>query len=255
MPVTPSQSIDEDVLGVLAAMTCEGDLALEYPERLDRDLYVHLNKVLEALGGKWNRSRKGHVFKNGDATASLAAAVQFGHYIDPKIAYQDFPTPPELALELVDMAMFDHGPDSPILEPSCGDGNIVRAMIQHGCRKIHAIDIRPECCKKIKPYVAKVTCADFLMIKPEPKYRVIVMNPPFRSHQDIDHVRHAYNFLLTGGNLIAIMSPGFTFHGDKKAISFMSWAKEVCASWRENPAGSFAPSGTGVNTIAFHVVK
>ena len=31
------------------------------------------------------------------------------------------------------------------------------------------------------------------------------MNPPFTHHQDIDHVRHAYDLLDAGGVLVAIM--------------------------------------------------
>jgi predicted RNA methylase len=252
--VTPKQ-IDTEVLTILSEMECNGDLALQYGKQLDREMYARLNKVLESLGGKWNRSRKGHVFTNGDASASLSAAVQFGYYIDPKTAYQDFPTPPELAAELVDTAMFDHGPSSPILEPSCGKGNIVQAMIDYGCTNIHAIDIRQECCDKVRPLINSARCADFLELKPKPMYRAIVMNPPFSKGQDIAHVRHAYDFLLTGGSLVAIMSPGFTFRGDGKFKAFAEWVKSVHGSWRDNPEGSFTASGTNVNTITFCALK
>ena len=246
--------IDDEVLAVLAEMDCDGDL-VKMPN-LDRALYVRVNKVLETLGGKWNRSRKGHVFKSGDAASSLEAAVQFGEYVDPKVVFQDFPTPPELASELVDLAMFDHAHTSPILEPSCGDGNLVRAMIEYGCSNIHAIDIRPECCAKLAklPHV-KTTCGDFMEIKAKPTYRAVVMNPPFCKGQDIAHVRHAFDFLLTGGILVAIMSPSFTFNGSRKATAFRCWAQEMGATWRENPPNSFKSSGTNVNTITFMLTK
>ena len=84
---------------------------------------------------------------------------------------------------------------------------------------------------------------------------MIVMNPPFRNSQDIDHVRHAYDFLMKGGTLISIMSPGFTFRSDKKAQEFLALAQENCAEWRNNPNGSFVPSGTNVNTLTFCIMK
>jgi hypothetical protein len=48
---------DQEVLDVLRAMTCEGDLAVLNSGQLERKLYEKVNKVLAALGGKWNRGR------------------------------------------------------------------------------------------------------------------------------------------------------------------------------------------------------
>ena len=50
----------------------------------------------------------------------------------------------------------------------------------------------------------------------EGEYDRIVMNPPFEAGQDIDHVRHAFQFLKDGGRLVSIMSPSPFFREDKK---------------------------------------
>lgn len=54
--------IPENVLAVLSRCSIQGTL-LTLPEgQLDRKLYVAVNKVLEGLGGKWDRKAKAHVF-------------------------------------------------------------------------------------------------------------------------------------------------------------------------------------------------
>jgi hypothetical protein len=54
--------ISNDVANVLANSCVEENRLFLPPEQLDRKLYVSVNKVLEAIGGKWNRREKAHLF-------------------------------------------------------------------------------------------------------------------------------------------------------------------------------------------------
>lgn len=57
----------------------------------------------------------------------------------------------------------------------------------------------------------------------------VVMNPPFTRHQDIDHVRHAYDLLDAGGVLVAIMCESTFFRSDKKSVEFRDFLGSVYA--------------------------
>jgi methylase of polypeptide subunit release factors len=65
--------IDPDVQEVLRGIRVVGNVA--YIDRpLERELYMRVNKVLEALGGKWNRKVRGHVFESDPSAGRGAIA-------------------------------------------------------------------------------------------------------------------------------------------------------------------------------------
>lgn len=103
--------IDDDVREVLESATCEC-ATLMLPNQLDRKLYVKVDKVLKALGGKWNRSLVCHVF-DGDSATLIAWALARGGAVDEKRTFEAFDTPPELAARLVEMAGVRPGDDLP----------------------------------------------------------------------------------------------------------------------------------------------
>ena len=75
--------VNEMVRDILAECVVEENV-LKLPERqLDRNTYVAVNKVLEAMGGKWNRKVKGHIFEQSPAS-TLEEIVLSGEYTDEK---------------------------------------------------------------------------------------------------------------------------------------------------------------------------
>ena len=56
-----SDTIPEQVLTVLSTVEIEGNNVL-ITAQLDRKLYLAVNKVLDRIGGKWNKKAKSHVF-------------------------------------------------------------------------------------------------------------------------------------------------------------------------------------------------
>lgn len=151
-----------------------------------------------------------------------------------------FPTPQRVIDELLQHVTLE--PDSKVLEPSAGSGAICDAIDA----KVTAYEVNHSLFEilKLKGYDARNY--DFLTCKPQAVYDAVVMNPPFENTQDIDHVLHAYEFLKTGGTLVAVMSPAAFFHESNKAKAFREWFN---GTKYELPPGSFKESGTNVNTV------
>lgn len=146
------------------------------------------------------------------------------------------------------------------LEPSAGTGNLAYRLAGKG----HVVD-----CIEYQPALAtqlvatglynSVKCCDFLAVKPpsdpELLYDRVVMNPPFDRERDIDHVVHAWKFLKPDGKLVAIMIAGTEFRETVKARAFRAFVEQHGGSFTDLPPGSFASTGTYVNTIILHINK
>lgn len=171
-------------------------------------------------------------------------------------APQLFPTPPDLAKQMVERA-FENGwgvqicaemnERCRILEPSAGTGNIVRAIQAANqtdralsC-EVHAVEINHSLAAALEDLLLgeDIHCADFLQCNGDlGKFDRILMNPPFADGQDIAHIKHAIGFLNPGGRLVAICA-----NGPRQNEQLKPMADE----WLDLPAGSFKESGTMVN--------
>lgn len=254
-----AQKIDSEVLPVLRAMTITDadNVAILNSGQLDRPLYTKVNTVLVALGGKWNRKLGGHVF-DVNPSELLADAVASGEYIDAKKQFQFYETPDEIANRMVKWAGNLNG--KRVLEPSAGDGAIVRA-IRRAAKPLcidtaELNDLHNR--KLVDAGVSMVAIGDFLRMHDQTfahKFDAVIMNPPFTRSQDMYHVQHAYEFLRPGGVLLAIMSPGFTYRMDTKAGAFRSWFQQLDGRTTFNEPGAFKLSGTMVNTVIVQIGK
>lgn len=249
-------TIPDEVREVLARSEIT-DTTLTLPQQLDRKLYVQTNKIIEAAGGKWNRSRACYVF-SFDPRAALGLAVESGEIINQQQTFQEFWTPVWLA----DRMCRDLSPGARVLEPSAGIGRIAKAAASAGAYVV--------CCELQEKLVnllredsrlAVRPAGDFLQLTADflQPFDFVLMNPPFSNCQDIAHVRHAFDFLRPGGVLRAIMSPGLNFRGDRKTAEFKHWllnSREVfSAQWSELDSATFRESGTDVATIFVEVYK
>lgn len=247
------KAIDPEVLDVLRRCNFNGNDLLLPPETLERKLYLKTNKVVEALGGRWNRKQRAHVFPS-DAAEICADAIVTGSYVDKKNEFDFFETPAELADQLVELAGVKKG--DRVLEPEAGGGRIAEAIARVGGIPL-CIEIQPDLVEKLKSRGFDATQGDFLefderLIDP---VDAVVMNPPFRRSQDMAHVLHAFRFLKTGGRLVSVMGTGFTFRQDRKAREFREWLDGMEGVCKPLPGGSFKKSGTMVNTAVIHIQK
>jgi len=250
-----SQSIDRDVLDVLRGSSFDGN-GLFLKGILDRQLYLKTAKVIEALGGKWNRRAKSHVFPE-DAADICADAIVTGCYVDAKKQFDFFETPVGLARELVELAGVKSG--DRVLEPSAGGGRIADAAVEAG-GSVYCVELQKPLSDKLCDRGLDVLVQhDFLQVKPEEifggLFDAVVQNPPFSRGQDMAHVRHAYEFLKPGGRLVSVMGSGYTFRSDRKARAFRDWMFDVEGTCDKLPDGTFKESGTMVSTVVVQITK
>ena len=247
-----SESV-RSVLDTAVVLPAEGLVRLD--GQLGRDEYLAVNKVLEALGGKWDRKLRAHVF-GFDPTEAIEGVVLTGSYERRQSVTQFFETPEEVGRRMIDS--LDLTRQSRVLEPSAGRGALLRlalavvdSVVAVEMDHAHAnalLDLLTGPDGEVRGPLIRF---DFLTLDPTPVFDAVLMNPPFARQQDIDHVRHAYEFLKPGGRIAAVMSAGVTFRTNAQAVDFRGWCDE--AFTRGNieslPPGSFRASGTDVATV------
>lgn len=161
-------------------------------------------------------------------------------------APQLFPTPKAVIDLMIEKA--DIYSSHTVLEPSAGTGAIMRELLPL-CLCVKGIELNFELAHALQSRGFEVQCRDFLEYNPVDKFDRILMNPPFKDGQDVDHVQHAFNACLEdGGRMVAIMCAGPFFRSDKKSTAFREWLDNLGAEVEDLPQNSFEQSGTGVNT-------
>lgn len=237
--------VDTEVLTVLSTVEITGN-NVKITEQLDRDLYLSVNKVLERIGGKWNRKERAHVF-SCDPAARLEAVINSG-MIDPRVKTGYFPTPPKIVEQMIALLELKQG--DMILEPSAGQGHIADFLPRD---KLLLGEILPENRQILKEKGYTIVFHDFLLHE-FAGVNKIVMNPPFERQADIDHVMHAFKHLNPGGILVSIMSAGTLFRDNSKTKKFREDILNK-AQVIQLPEGSFKSSGTMVQTIIVKIKK
>jgi predicted RNA methylase len=229
--------------------------------QLDRKEYVKVNEVLEALGGKWDRKSKSHMF-GGRGVEALKEDIDQVIATGQVTSGSDlgwFPTPDALADTIV--AKLAIKPGDTVLEPSAGDGALAKAVLRrHPQAKVMCVEIHPGRAQALRAAGFKaVTEADFLQIDPaQADVRVdhVVMNPPFAPKRaDLVHIEHALKFLRPGGTLVSVMAGGISFRQDTRSDRFRMMVSMLGGELSELPEGSFLKSGTGVNTVLLSVTR
>jgi predicted RNA methylase len=236
--------ISQDVMQVLDRAEVDGN-KLVLTGQLDRKLYQDVNKVLEAIGGKWNRGAKAHVF-DMPAADVLEPIMETGEYSRTKQDFGQFDSPPDVVARVIELARIE--PGARVLEPSAGIGNIARAAAEAG-GVVTAVEIDPRRCAQL----ADIPCVrghnhDFLLQAPAAHFDRVVMNPPFAKQADIDHVLHAHKCLRAGGLLVSVMSASVLFRDNAKTKAFREFVEARGGTFERLPDASFAQSGTAVHT-------
>jgi predicted RNA methylase len=243
--------IDNTAVDVLRGLEIDGHHVKIVGGKLDRKTYKHVNDVLEALGGKWNRKMQAHVFEHHPAN-DITAAIDAGEVVtDKDMGF--FPTPPELARYVVASADIVYTGMS-VLEPSAGNGAlalVARDLSSH----VFCVEMDPRRAGRLVSLGFPVHCGDFMAYEPKEPFDRVVMNPPFGGQADIDHVTRAFGMLAKGGRLAAIMSGGTMFRSDKKTDAFRSLVAQADGYLEDLPDGSFKEAGTAVKTCLAVMVK
>ena len=238
--------ISNDVANVLGNSQIDNEMLYLPDEQLERSLYMAVNKVLVAIGGKWNRKEKAHLFKN-PVSETLEEILLTGEYTDAKKEYQLFETPSGIAKQLVDMAEIQ--PGESILEPSAGKGAIAKYINEDfSC---DCIELNPENRQYLTENGFYLVGDDFLQCSQ--KYDVIIANPPFTKQQDIEHVTHMIE--LARYRVVSVMSNSIQFRTNKKTLEFRKLLDRYDSEIIDLPENSFKESGTGVQACIIRCWK
>lgn len=132
--------------------------------------------------------------------------------------------------------------DGAILEPSAGNGNIIKAIYEKGYwyNLITGVEIRDEYNNLIE-YCNEVYIDDFLTWQPKIKYKTIISNPPYSLAQEI--IEKCFEIADENTEIIMLLRTAFL--ESKKRYNF----------WQKHPLNglyvlSQRPSFTGKGTDA-----
>jgi len=243
-----AEHVEIDVMRVLAELEIDGPY-VRITEQLARNMYGRVNRVLEALGGKWDRRQKAHVFKD-DPQDRIDTVLLTGRVAKP-LNFGFFETPPPMVDDVVSQA--DLRPGHRSLEPEGGTGMIadsVREIV--GPENLVVVELQPANVAVLREKGHHVIEGDFLTMTNLGSFDRIVMNPPFsvtgKPQADIEHVEHAWGMLNPKGRLVSIMSGSVVFRENRKTQSFRELVGQY-GEITENPEGAFRASGTLVRTV------
>jgi len=223
---------------------------LELPTDEQFSNYAQVKKALLMADGKYKRC--GFVFI--DDAEIVQARLVGGEIINDKKKYQFFATPLVLAQRLIEMA--DIQTNHLCLEPSAGQG-VISDLITEITNKCTVVELMPENIKVLSRKGYLPIEGDFLKMGVDTLgiFDRIVANPPFTKNQDIDHIRHMYIFLKSGGKLVSLASKSWTFGSQKKQVAFNKWLGEIGAIITEVPVGAFKESGTNISSVIIEINK
>jgi len=158
---------------------------------------------------------------------------------------QFYPTPRKAAKLVIDALHLSGG--ETILEPSCGDGQLMDMLADwhnHPTERryrspviVTGVEYDAGRAAQARAKGHHVMTANFLQVAPDPRFDVVVMNPPFYGQHYKKHLDHALKFLRPGGRLACILpASAYYDHGN------------TVGEWHDLPVGSFAESGTNIPT-------
>ena len=159
-----------------------------------------------------------------------------------------FPTPEPVARLVIEMADIHSG--LAVLEPSAGTGHIARLAAETGAH-VDCMEIQSHMADQLRQsgLYRNVWDSNFRHRDPVPIYDRIVMNPPFETGADMDHVEHAIGFLVRGGVLVAVMSAMAGERNRRRDKAFAAILERHGAERTPLPKDAFKEAGTNVASV------
>lgn len=241
-------------LNLIAACEPVGN-RLELPSAIQFNAkeYAAVKTVLINQGGKY--SRNGFLFEEKGEEVYWRI-IKDGD-LNRKKSFQFFATPADVGAELVRLADLDNPRELKILEPSAGDGALVREIVEQAGKHsticgYEAMPLNREKLKKIPNF--KLLGEDFLQADDE-KFERIIANPPFTKNQDILHIRKMYDKLAENGVLVTIASQSWQTGNSEITAAFRQFLLEVKAEIIPLKAGRFKASGTNIAACIIKIRK
>jgi predicted RNA methylase len=167
-----------------------------------------------------------------------------------------------LAEDFADLAALPAG--ARVLEPSAGDGSIVRAILA-AAPHVQVVAVEPNTARGeaigADPRVQVIASTlEEYALRTTDRFDAVVMNPPFSVPGQptiwIDHVNAAWRLLAPGGRLVAVAPNGYTFRQDKRHTALRALIEEHGGQHVDLGDDAFATSGApGIRTVVISVDK
>lgn len=161
-----------------------------------------------------------------------------------------YPTPDAVAARMVELAELPTNHTFTILEPSAGDGAILRAIPSHfDCCAVEFNHHRAAKLRNAFPFW-KIIEGDFLKFSPTMDYPRALLNPPFNDRIEAVHVVKAFSHLKPGGILVGIIPEGWWTREDTKAVVF----REFLSRTEYKPSEKLPPGTFGRTRVATRII-
>ena len=176
--------------------------AMQFPHTENKAAAKEAARILESIGGAVGEDSFWH-FEY--PPMPVIDEICTSGCIPDQVSHQFYPTPPELAARVVEMA--DIKPGMSVLEPSAGQGGL--ADLMPGCLCVEAAQLN---FRVLTAKGHRALHVDFLAWAANwgaaEKFDRVVMNPPFDQGRWLAHVEAAAKLVANGGRLVAILPSG-----------------------------------------------
>lgn len=229
-------------------------MRLELPKsfQLSAKEYNDVKTVLLNQGGKY--SKNGFEFE--EPAETIYWRIIEGDTLNRKKRFQFFATPAALASELVGMSELTNSKELSILEPSAGDGAIVREIINITHQSsIYGYELMELNCQKLSLIPEFVLLGNDFLESDDRKFDRIIANPPFSKNQDVTHILKMYDKLAENGVLVSVASQSWLIGKNGAAAKFKEFLSQVKAEINPVEPGMFKDSGTNVGTVIIKIRK
>ncbi|MFA0809319.1 hypothetical protein [Microbulbifer epialgicus] len=227
------------------------------PELATKD-YAKVKSILNRLGGVWRKSQQVFEFKKCPK-ALIDRVLTLGSRQINK--FQFYPTPAEVFQYITEYTPLSYigasGKTIRVLEPSAGEGSLVRQLMDFGRQEerdfvIDGYDIDPLNVIFCQEAGLNISQADFLNTEPKADYDLVLMNPPFSGDVFIKHLRHAQRYLKSDGILISVVPTEWILdHKSRKNRSWLFEQAQLDSIEDMNPGNFFEPGtfkGVSIST-------
>lgn len=237
--------VDREVLLVLEQCKIEGNMLFLPDYQLDRDIYLAVNKILVNCEGKWNRKHKAHIF-NKSPVEYIENIILTGDYTNYKKEFQYFPTYPDVTKILCERINLNK--NDAVLEPSAGEGYIAKEVAKIA-KKVYVCEKNIDFHNKLNDFelltndTFELLFSHFIL----KDINKVIMNPPFRNQEDIDHVSYIFSIMPSDTQLISVMSKSWQWRDNSKSETFRNLVNKY-GYYSDLPENSFKSSGTSIDT-------
>lgn len=178
-----------------------------------------------------------------------------------------YPTPPEV-IRIMMQPYADKLPKARILEPSAGSGAILDYITETGfeqeihghkfnrtadVKNIYACEVNPELTMILQQKGYRVVADDFLSYKPDHRFDLVAMNPPFSS--GAEHLLHAWE-IISNGDIVCLLNAETILNPYTKTRKRLVTLIQTHGSTEElGPVFSKADNPTDVNVMMVRLHK